>query len=129
MPPPNAHQRRISNRLNIAGAIVLAVGLSSAAVVYWTGHEPGVSSQPDEALPLLDSKADSRALEEQQGKTGVLMVKLEDELARPGPQSLVIALSTTLVALVCFRIATWFSQKCNEPPPPGQSAGNGHYHR
>jgi hypothetical protein len=45
------------------GAVVLAVGLTTAAVVFFTLREPAVSSQPDEALPLLDSKADNRALE------------------------------------------------------------------
>ena len=91
------------------GAVVLAAGLTAAAVVYFTGHEPAISSQPDEALPLLDSKADSRALEENQGKTGVLMVSLRDALGRPGPLALVIAVSATLVSLVCFRIADWVS--------------------
>ncbi|HXD00689.1 MAG TPA: hypothetical protein VN048_15210 [Verrucomicrobiae bacterium] len=91
------------------GAIVLAAGLTGAAVVYFTVQEPAVSSQPDEALPLLDSKADSRALEENQGKTGVLMVSMGDELARPGPLALVIAVSATVVSLVCFRIADWIS--------------------
>jgi hypothetical protein len=84
---------------------VLAIGLGTAAVVYWTGHEPAVPSQADEALPLLDSKVDSRSLEENQGKTGLLMVRLRDELGRPGPLALVIAASATAVSLVCFRMA------------------------
>jgi hypothetical protein len=99
----------ISRQFRMIGAIVLAAGLTTAAVVYFTGHEPAVSSQPDEALPLLDSKADSRALEENQGKTGVLMVSIGDELGRPGPLALVIAVSATVVSLVCFRIADWVS--------------------
>jgi hypothetical protein len=91
------------------GAIVLAAGLTSAAMVFFTVREPAVSSQPDEALPPLDSKVDSRALEENQGKTGVLMVRLRDELGRPGPLAVVIVVSATLVSLVCFRIADWVS--------------------
>jgi hypothetical protein len=102
------------------GAIVLAVGLITAAVVYLTWRAPAVSSQPDEALPLLDSKVDSRALEENQGKTGVLLVKLRDELGRPGPLALVIAVSATLVSLVCFRIADWVSSG-----PGAMKAGQG----
>jgi hypothetical protein len=109
MPPPSSSPAKISRRFRMLGAIVLAAGLTSAAMVYFTGREPAVSSQPDEALPLLDSKADSRALEENQGKTGVLMVKLRDELGRPGPLALVIAVSATLVSLVFFRIADWVS--------------------
>ncbi len=91
------------------GAVVLAAGLSTAAVVYWTGCPPAVSSQSDEPLATLDSKVDSRALEENQGKVGVLLVRLEGELQQPGPLALVIAVSATLVALVCFRIAGWFA--------------------
>ena len=97
------------------GAVVLAAGLTGAAVVLFTVREPAVSSQPDEALPLLDSKADSRALEENQGKTGVLMVRIRDELGRPGPLALVIAVSATLVSLVCFRIAEWVSSAPGAP--------------
>jgi hypothetical protein len=109
MPPPTAHSRKISHRFRILGAIVLAAGLTAAAVVFFAVREPAVSSQPDEALPMLDSKTDSRALEENQGKTGVLMVRIRDELGRPGPLALVIVVSATLVSLVCFRIAEWVS--------------------
>ncbi len=104
---------------------MLGVGLSTAAVVYFTMREPAVSSQPDEALPLLDSKADSRALEENQGKTGVLMVRLRDELARPGPLALVIAISATLVSLIFFRAADWVSS-APDPTKGIQTSGDRH---
>jgi hypothetical protein len=121
MPQPNSHAGKISRRFRTLGAVVLAAGLTSAAVVYWTMREPVASSQPDEALPLLDSKSDSRALEENQGKTGVLMVRLEDELGRPGPLALVIVVSATLISLVCFRVADWVSSGPGAAPPRGRS--------
>jgi hypothetical protein len=105
------------------GAIVLAMGLTGAAMVYFTGREPAVSSQPDEALPLLDSKSDSRALEENQGKTGVLMVRIRDELGRPGPLAIVIVVSATLASLVCFRIAEWVSSGPGATPVQQSSDG------
>jgi hypothetical protein len=37
------------------------------------------------------------------------MVRIRDELGRPGPLALVIAVSATLVSLVCFRVADWVS--------------------
>jgi hypothetical protein len=102
------------------GVIVLAAGLSTAAVVYWTGRPSAVSSQPDEPLAPLDSKVDSRALEENQGKTGVLLVRLQAELQQPGPLALVIAASATLVSLVSFRIAGWFTSGPDSEPSGGK---------
>jgi hypothetical protein len=101
----------------MAGTIVLAVGLTSAAVVYWTKNPPAVSTQPDEELPLLDSKADSRGLEENQGKTGLLMERMREEMQQPGPLALVIAVSATLVSLVFFRAADWVSSGPAGPSP------------
>lgn len=115
MPPPTTHQRKLSHRFKALGLMVLALGLTSAALIYWIGREPAVSSQPDEPLPMLDSKVNSRALEENQGKTGVLLVRLRDEMSRPGPLALVIAAASTIIALVCFRIADWFSVVPSSP--------------
>jgi hypothetical protein len=110
------YQNKISHRFRMFGVFVLAAGLSAAAVVYGTGRAPAVSSQPDEPLATLDSKVNTRALEENQGKVGVLLVRLEDELQRPGPLALVIAVSATLTALMCFRIAGWFASGPDAAP-------------
>jgi hypothetical protein len=115
------HQNRISRRINMLGTVVLAAGLSVAAVVYWTGRAPAVSSQPDEPLATLDSKVDNRALEENQGKTGVLMVRLEDELQQPGPLALIFAILAILAALVCFRIAGWFASGPDDASSDGEN--------
>lgn len=107
--PPTAHQRKISHWLKMAGVVALALGWSIAAVVYFTMQEPAAPSRADDSLATLDSKVGNRAIQEQQGNTGVLMLKFEDAMGRPGPLALVIAVSTTVAALVCFRIAVWFS--------------------
>jgi hypothetical protein len=109
MPPPTAQQRRISHWFKLAGVVVLALGWSIAAVVFFTMQEPAAPSRADDSLATLDSKVGNRAIQEQQGNTGVLMLKLEDAMGRPGPLALVIAGTATMAALVCFRIAVWFS--------------------
>jgi hypothetical protein len=98
------------------GVTVLAIGLTAAAVVFFTVRAPVASSRPDEALPVLDSKADSRALEENQGATGLLLVRMREALQEPGPLALVIAGSAILVSLVCFRAAGWISSASRNPP-------------
>ncbi len=99
------------------GIAVLAVGLTAAAVVFFTVHAPEVSSRPGDALPMLDSKVDSRALEENQGGIGLLIVRAREAMQEPGPLALVIAGSAVFVSLVCFRLAGWVSS------PPAHSTG------
>jgi len=55
-------------------------------------------------------------LEENQGKTGVLMERMREEMQQPGPLALVIAASATIVSLVCFRIADWVASGPGTPP-------------
>jgi hypothetical protein len=122
MPSPTAHQKKISHWFKLAGAMVLALGWSIAAVVYFTVQEPAVPERADDSLATLDSKMGNRAIQEQQGNTGVLMLKFEDAMGRPGPLALVIGASATVAALVCFRIAVWFSS-APEAKDTGQMSG------
>jgi hypothetical protein len=123
MPPPASPAQKISHRLKMLGVSVLAVGLTAAAVVLCTVRAPVASSRPDEALPPLDSKVDSRALEENQGAIGLLLVRFREAMQEPGPLALVIAGSAILVSLVCFRTAGWISSAHRTPSSDRRGSG------
>ncbi len=104
--------------LNRLGLIVLLAGLAGAGIVYWTGtarpaRAPAASAAPgewsDSSLTPEDSKAATRDIELYGGKAEVLMVHLTDAVHRPGPQAILIATASALIALALFLYARHFS--------------------
>ena len=95
--------------LNILGAIVLIVGISSAVIVYWLGQKPPAlsttsSDWKDSSLSAMDSKTSTRNIELYGGKVEILMVKLLDWLHRPESLPILIVAISALMALSCFLI-------------------------
>jgi hypothetical protein len=85
------------------GALVLLLGLGSAGAVYWTGSPPvDLSSDPATAR---DYKMETRDIEINFGKMGLLMNEWMADLERPGTQAGMIALVSILVASGCFYFA------------------------
>jgi hypothetical protein len=92
-----------SKRLRIIGRLVLLCGIAAACAFYW--------NETRNAPPGLDDGAAgyTRAREHQMGQMmgtlGVTMTKIMETLETPGVEAIVIALSSALVAALCFHIA------------------------
>jgi len=85
------------------GVLVLLLGLGGAGAVYWTGSPPvDLSSDPATAR---DYKTETRDIEINFGKMGLLMNEWMADLERPGTQAGLIALVSILVASGCFYFA------------------------
>jgi hypothetical protein len=101
--PGPAPSDRKPARLRAVGLLVLLLGLSGAAVVYWTGvPPPDYAGDPDTARAY---KTESRDLEINSGKMGLLANDLLTELQNPGAQALLIATASILAAAGCFFFA------------------------
>jgi hypothetical protein len=101
-PGPAPSDRRPA-RLRTIGLLVLLLGLSGAAVVYWTGAPPpDYAGDPDTARAY---KTGSRNLEINFGRMGLLADDLLTELQYPGAQALLIAAASILAAAGCFFFA------------------------
>ena len=99
---PDTSARRRA-RLRIIGAIVLALGLVSAGLVYWLGTRSADTS--DDLAMLGYNKARSRQMAMLYGKMGLFSEDLIDNLKRPGVQAAIITVVSTLFAAGCFYIA------------------------
>ena len=89
--------------LRAIGVLVLLLGLGGAGLVYWTGTAPeDWSADPATARAY---KTESRDIEINFGKMGLLMNKLLDDLKNPGTQAGIIVVVSILVASGCFYIA------------------------
>ena len=112
-------------QLHVLGGLVLLLGLGSATLVYRSGEDPskpsrnpGASSMEyenqDFTLSLEDSKKASRDMEIYYGKLGLVVAKWSsrlEELKRPGPLAITIAILSMLVASGCFVAANrWLRQ-------------------
>ena len=87
----------------MVGALVLLLGLGGAGIVYWTGSPPvDLSSDPATAR---DYKTETRDIEINFGKMGLLMNEWMTDLERPGTQAAIIALVSILAASGCFYFA------------------------
>jgi hypothetical protein len=98
--------------LNRVGVIVLLLGIGVAGIVYWIQQNRSAQTASSEAgdwrdstLSLEDSKISSRDVELYNGKIGMLMVRLTDDLKRPEALPILIATISTLTALGCFLVA------------------------
>ncbi|MGD1086696.1 MAG: hypothetical protein ABSA47_18315 [Verrucomicrobiota bacterium] len=102
-PGPHASTRR-GARLRLIGALVLALGLAAAGLVYLTGPPPeaDLSSDPSTAKAY---KRDLRDTEINFGRTGVIVNELWADLQRPGAQAVLITAFAVLAASGCFYFA------------------------
>ncbi len=101
--------------LNAVGVIVLVLGLVGACMVFVVGQNrlAGQGGNADGAwqdgsLAPADSKSFSHDVQMYNGTAGVLVMKwwnLCDELKRPGPMALMIAVGSAVVAGGCFMMA------------------------
>ena len=99
-PDPSVRRRA---RLRIIGAIVLALGLVSAGLVYWLGTRS--AETPDDLSMLGYNKARSRQMAMLYGKMGLFSNDLIDNLKRPGVQAAIITGFSTFFAAGCFYLA------------------------
>jgi hypothetical protein len=100
---PYERDARLAGRLRIAGALVLAIGIVSAGLVYWiktrSAHAtledlmPGSAAERNRQIAILI------------GNFGLYLLQGWEYLQRPDAQAFVIVGGAALVALVCFRVA------------------------
>ena len=103
-PAPDPFDRR-RTRLRALGAAVLLLGLAAAGAVYWTGAPADdLSADPVTARAF---KTESRDVEINFGKTGLLLNNLMADLKDPATQAVLIVIVSTLVASGCFYFARW----------------------
>jgi len=111
-----ARPNRSSNRparLKLVGSIVLALGLVSAALVYWRGRR--AADWQDDLAMVGYSSAQSRQMGMLYGKMGRLVDDFYDDLQRPGTQAVLIILVSGMFGLGCFYVARG---PTDEPEPP-----------
>jgi hypothetical protein len=85
-------------RLRKAGAIILAVGLISAGLLYWLRTH---DSNLDE-LRESQARAESRQMQLLYGRSGGITEDLSNALKRPGPQAGLIVAISGIIAAGCF---------------------------
>lgn len=92
-----------ARRLRAIGTIVLVAGLVGAALFYWNATR---SANPtlDELLPgYSERRARQNAIV--MGNLVVTLLELLETMKQPYAQALLIAGTSVLIALCCFRIA------------------------
>ena len=96
-PDPSARRRA---RLRLIGVIVLALGLGSAGLVYWSRtRSPDVM---DDLSMVGFHKAQTRQMGMLYGKMGPVIEDFFDDLQRPGTQAKIIVGISALIAAGCF---------------------------
>jgi hypothetical protein len=103
-------------RLNIIGILVLLLGFGGAGLVYWTGAPPEDLS--DDLATTRAYKTETRNIEMNFGKMGLLMTDLMEDLSHPGTQAGLIAAASILVASGCFFCARRRGSEDQSPDPP-----------
>ena len=93
---------KFSARLRIVGAIVLALGITAAGIVYCIGTR---GSHSDDLDMIGYKRSESRQMGVLFGQSGVIIDDLLDDLKRPGTQAAIIAGISVLVACGCFYLA------------------------
>jgi hypothetical protein len=100
-----------SERLRLAGRLVVICGVTAAIVVYWI--------QSRNQAPELDEltagfiKARDRQLGQLMGPLGVVMNQWVDVLQRPLSEAILIVAGAAAIAWICFRLA----ETADEPEP------------
>ncbi len=111
---PDSHARRL-RRLRTLGVLILLLGLGGAGVVYWTGTPPeDLSADPATARSY---KTESRDIEINFGKMGLLMNDWQNDLKYPGTQAVIIVAASGLLASGCFFFAHLLDRD-GEPDDP-----------
>ena len=85
-------------RLRWIGAIVLALGLISAGILYWARSRDTNLDQLRES----QARAESRQMQLLYGSSGGLTSDLSSALKRPANQALIIVAISGLIAAGCF---------------------------
>jgi len=93
-------------RLRLIGIIILTVGILSAGLVYWLGTR-AQNAQLDQ-YQQSQIRAESRQMQLLYGPSGGLTEDLTNALKRPGPQALLIALFSGMIAAGCFYLGRPF---------------------
>ena len=70
----------------------------------------------DDTLSVEDSKASSRDVEMYDGKLGMLALKLSDAFHQPESLAMIIAVTSSLVAVGCFFVSRRLDS--DQPPDP-----------
>jgi hypothetical protein len=92
-----------SKRLRIIGTLVLCGGVLGACLFYWTATRNAPPDLDDGAAGY--SRAREHQMGQMMGTLGLTMTKTMETLETPGAEAIVIALSSALVAALCFRVA------------------------
>jgi hypothetical protein len=106
-----ARPSRPQSTLNIVGVIVLVLGLSIASIVLVAGRPKATADTDasgdwhDDTLSVEDSKSSSRDLEMYNGKMGILAVRLSEAFHQPESLAMIIAVTSSLVAVGCFYVS------------------------
>ena len=85
-------------RLRKIGAIILALGLISAGLLYWLRTENSNLNELRES----QARAESRQMQLLYGRSGGITEDLSNALKRPGPQALSIVAISVIIAAGCF---------------------------
>jgi len=105
-----------STRLRIAATVILVGGVGGACLFYWIRMRtaaPGV----DELLAGY-TQARERQMGIMMGGLGVTMRQWIESLQQPRTQAIIAAAVSTLVAAVCFRVATLMDMMDPGATPP-----------
>ena len=85
-------------QLRKLGALILAIGLISAGLLYWLRAENSNLDQLRES----QAHAESRQMQLLYGRSGGITEDLSNALKRPGPQALLIVVVSGIIAAGCF---------------------------
>jgi len=85
-------------QLRKIGALILAIGLISAGLLYWLRAENSNLDQLRES----QAHAESRQMQLLYGRSGGITEDLSNALKRPGPQALLIVVVSGIIAAGCF---------------------------
>lgn len=87
----------------IIGLSLLVLGLSSAALVYWLGTR-ATDNSDDLSLTNFDHST-QRQMGILYGKQGELLEEWMNDLKQPGTQAILIVISSSVGAAICFKFA------------------------
>ncbi len=98
--PPNdlIALNREKARLRKVGALILAVGLISAGLLYWLRTDNSNLNELRES----QAHAESRQMQLLYGRSGGITEDLLNALKQPGPQALLIVTLSGIIAAGCF---------------------------
>ena len=93
----------LPHRLRIIAAVLMALGIALAEVIYWRGTR--APELPDDPSLLQNEKAIARQAGILYGNQAVVVQQWSDTLKRPGVEAGVIIAATALLSGGCFYLA------------------------